>query len=86
MFCVFRRPVQVYEADEADEVDGPGFMMITLSEGVQNQSNPRPNAFLPSTPAISKVSIDYSSRSCLLGGAVERDCLRNGKMIMHHRL
>lgn len=64
-------------------------MMITLSEGVQNQSNPNPNASLPSPQAISKVGIDYSTHSCLLGevvvvvgGEFERDCLRNGEMII----
>lgn len=41
-------------------------MMITLSEGVQNQSNP--NACLLSPQAISKVGIDYSTHSCFLGG------------------
>lgn len=56
------------QACEADEVDGLGFMMVTLSEGVQNQSNPNPNAFLPSPQAISKVGIDYSTHSCLFGG------------------
>lgn len=55
--------VSVYEV-----VDGFGFMMITLSEGVQNQSNPNPNACLPSPQAISKVGIDYSTHSCLSGG------------------
>lgn len=48
------------------EADGFGFMMIILSEGVQNQSNS--NACLPSPQAISKVGIDYSTHSCLSGG------------------
>lgn len=63
-------------------VDGFGFMMITLSEGVRNQSSPNPKACLPSPQAVSKVAIDYSARSCLWGGADERDGLRNGEMIM----
>lgn len=43
-------------------------MMITLSEGVQNKSNPSTNACLPPPQAISKVSIDYSTHSCLSEG------------------
>lgn len=48
--------VCVYEA--VYEVDGLSFMMITVSKGVQNQSNPNPNACFPSPLAISKVGID----------------------------
>lgn len=32
---------------EVDEVYGLGFMMITLSKGVQNQSYPKPKCFHP---------------------------------------
>lgn len=53
------------KAYKADELDSLGFMMITLSEGVQNQSNPNPNALLSSPQAVSKVGIDCPSRSCL---------------------
>lgn len=72
IFCplspfAFVRFVRAVLAYETDEVEGHGFMMITLSEGVQNQSNPNPNASLPSPQAISKVGIDYSTHSCLLG-------------------
>lgn len=42
------------KAYKADELDSLGFMMITLSEGVQNQSNPNPNALLSSPQAVSK--------------------------------
>lgn len=54
------------KAYKADELDSLGFMMITLSEGVQNQSNPNPNALLSSPQAVSKVAIDCPSRACLL--------------------
>lgn len=54
------------KAYKADELDSLGFMMITLSQGVQNQSNPNPNALLSSPQAVSKVAIDCPSRSCLL--------------------
>lgn len=65
------------------EVDGLGFMMITLSEGVRNQSNPKPQMFrLLSPQAISMVGIDYATHSCLSGGPDERERLRNGEMIM----
>lgn len=61
--CVFAVSSKAYKADELDSL---GFMMITLSEGVQNQSNPNPNALLSSPQAVSKVAIDCPSRSCLL--------------------
>lgn len=55
------------KAYKADELDSLGFMMITLSEGVQNQSNPNPNALLSSPQAVSKVAIDCPSPvACLL--------------------
>lgn len=54
--------------DEAREVDGFGFMAITFSQGVRNQSNANPNARLASPPAISKVGIDSSTQSCLMDG------------------
>lgn len=60
--CAFTVLSKAYKADELDSL---GFMMITLSEGVQNQSNPNPNALLSSPQAISKVGIDCPSRSCL---------------------
>lgn len=61
--CVFAVSSKAYKADELDSL---GFMMITLSEGVQNQSNPNPNALLSSPQAVSKVAIDCPTRSCLL--------------------
>lgn len=82
----------VYDC-EVDEVDGLGFMMITLPKGVQNQSYPKPKCFhpvstgdfqrlvliIPPIPAFLVVVVVVVVCVCV-GGL--KDILRNGEMIM----